>query len=69
MALIVTVRNVSDLAPTSDYEYTVMVGDGTERGSTVIAYGTITGHRRAEGWMTLIAAVLDNELGRTLYER
>jgi hypothetical protein len=59
MSLVVIVRNVSELAPVSDYEYVVRVGDGTAQGSAEIAAGRVTAHTRADGWKALIQRVLD----------
>lgn len=61
MALIVVLTNKSNLAPVSDYTYEVLVGDGTASRSTVIARGTVLGHRRQEGWQKLVQALLDHE--------
>jgi hypothetical protein len=58
MSLIIVLRNISSLAPVSDYEYQVMVGDGTPERSKTIANGTITGHRRADGWQELVQQML-----------
>ena len=46
--LILTFRNVSDLAPVSDYEWTVLVNH------TVLAHGRLEGHERAKGWEALV---------------
>jgi len=59
MALIIVLRNVSSLAPVSDYEYKVMVGDGTPEKSQTLAIGTLSGHRRADGWMALVRQMLE----------
>ncbi len=61
MALIITLVNVSQLAPFSDYRYEVIVGDGSEEGSKTITYGTIVGHQRDAGWQALVQRLLDNE--------
>lgn len=61
MALIVTLVNVSDLADVSDYNYEVLVGDGTIARSTVLATGRINGHRRMDGWSALVQRVLVQE--------
>lgn len=60
MSLIVTVQNISQLADVSNYQYQVLVGDGTLRGSNLIAAGQIEGHKRADGWKKLIQRVLDD---------
>jgi hypothetical protein len=57
MSLIVVARNISELAPTSDYEYRVVVGDGGPN-STVITSGTVKGHKRSDGWKKLIQQIL-----------
>lgn len=61
MALIVVLTNVSALAPVSDYNYQVLVGDGTPERSKTLAAGKIEGHRRDDGWQVLIKALLDKE--------
>lgn len=59
MALIVVLTNKSNLAPVSDYNYQVLVGDGTMERSRVLAAGRITKHRRSDGWQALVKRVLD----------
>lgn len=59
MSLVVIIRNVSALAPVSDYEYVVRVGDGTPERSQQIAEGKIQRHARADGWKALVQRVLD----------
>lgn len=59
MALIVVLRNVTQLAPVSDYDYEVLLGDGTPGGSKVLASGTVTGHKRTRGWQALVQRLLD----------
>jgi hypothetical protein len=59
MSLIVSIRNTSDLAPISDYEYKVLVGDGTPERSHLIATGKIKAHVRTAGWKALVKRVLD----------
>jgi len=59
MSLIITIRNISNLAPQSDYEYTVLIGDGGPR-SRIIAGGLVTGHERSDGWEKLAQKVIDN---------
>lgn len=61
MSLIVVIRNLSGLADTSDYEYTVLVGDGTKAKSKKITGGRIVGHVRSRGWKALVQRVLDEE--------
>ena len=58
MSLIVIVRNVSELAPVSDYDYKVLVGDGTPERSKTLAMGQVKGHTREDGWQVLIEKVL-----------
>ena len=58
MALIIVIQNISQLAPTSDYRYEVLVGDGTIR-SNNIAHGEIKAHKRDDGWRALVQRVLD----------
>ena len=59
MALILVITNKSNLAPVSDYNYEVLVGDGTRGGSTEIAHGQIKDHTRDDGWKKLVQRVLD----------
>ena len=54
MALIVVFRNVSKLAPVSDYDVQVLVGDGSVERSRVIYRGKVTGHTRDDGWVELV---------------
>lgn len=61
MALIVVIQNISHLAPTSDYTYEVLVGDGTVGGSHRITGGRVNGHVRKDGWLPLVQKVLDVE--------
>jgi len=61
MALIVVLVNKSDLADISDYEYQVLVGDGTPARSKTIAAGRIEGHRRDDGWQPLVARVVQQQ--------
>lgn len=61
MALIVVLTNVSNLAPISDYHYEVSIGDGMAAGSKTIAYGTIEGHVREDGWQHLVQTLLNKE--------
>lgn len=58
MALIVVLTNVSNLAPVSDYNYRVLVGNGTAERSQTIAQGIIVQHVRVDGWQALVARVL-----------
>lgn len=57
MSLIITLRNVSDLAPVSDYEYKVLVGDGGLQ-SRLVESGMVRGHTRTDGWIALIERLL-----------
>lgn len=59
MALIVVLTNISQLASVSDYNYEVLVGDGTVARSNVIAKGQVLQHRREDGWQVLVQRVLD----------
>lgn len=54
MALIVVLKNLSSLAPISDYHVQVLVGDGTPLRSTVLYEGEVKGHERATGWQMLL---------------
>jgi hypothetical protein len=59
MSLIVVLTNKSNLAPVSDYNYQVLVGDGTPARSTLVASGEIRGHERIDGWKKLVQRVID----------
>lgn len=60
MALIVVLQNMSHLADLSDYNYQVLIGDGTPDGSHTIAHGQLLKHRRADGWKPLVQRVIDD---------
>lgn len=60
MSLIIVMRNVSDLAPTSDYNYEVLVGDGGPT-SAVLEKGVVKGHVRKHGWKVLVEKMLKEE--------
>lgn len=53
MALIITARNLSGLADTSDYEVGAWINDHP------IWKGRVTGHHRAEGWAVLARMIAD----------
>ena len=59
MSLIIVIRNTTQLAPISDYEYEVLVGDGTAERSLVLEIGTLKGHVRDEGWRKLLSMLVD----------
>jgi hypothetical protein len=59
MSLILVVTNCLRLAPVSNYDYQVLIGDGTEAGSTIIAAGLIKNHTRTDGWKVLVQMLLD----------
>ncbi len=61
MSLIVILRNTTDLAEVSNYDYEVLVGDGTRERSHTITKGVIVGHKRSDGWAPLVQRVLDKE--------
>lgn len=61
MSLIVVLTNTSLCAPVSNYNYEVLVGDGSVARSKTIAKGKIEGHARADGWQALVQRLLDNE--------
>lgn len=58
MSLIITLRNISSLAEVSDYEYKVLVGDGSPERSKVLETGTVRDHQRSEGWEALVKKFL-----------
>lgn len=62
MALILILTNVSNLAPVSDYNYEVLVGDGSPERSKVLEQGFIGSHERAEGWRALVQRVLTDDI-------
>jgi hypothetical protein len=51
--LVVTFKNISDLAPVSNYDYEVWV-TSKDGGKQVLVKGRIHGHIRAEGWEKLV---------------
>lgn len=59
MALVIIIQNKTKLAPVSDYDYSVRIGDGTRMGSKIIAEGEVIGHIRDDGWKALAQRVLD----------
>lgn len=61
MALILVIQNISNLADVSDYNYEVLVGDGTPARSKTLATGRVGGHLRADGWQALARRVLEIE--------
>ena len=61
MSLIIVLQNISKLAPTSDYKYEVMVGDGTSLGSRTLECGTIEGHMRSDGWRALLQKLIEQD--------
>ena len=58
--LVLTFRNTSDLAPTSNYEYEVWVTT-TEGKKHVIKSGVVLGHKRANGWQKLVKRILKEQ--------
>ena len=58
MALIIVLQNVSNLADISDYEYKVIIGDGSAARSHEIASGRVEGHTRSDGWDRLLELLL-----------
>lgn len=52
------IRNITHCKPVSDYEYIVMVN------AEKIAEGTVTGHKRADGWQKLIRLIADNKAAK-----
>lgn len=63
MALIIVLQNISALADISDYNYQVLVGDGTPERSNILAAGTLKGHCRADGWHALVNQLLGETPG------
>lgn len=53
MALIIMLRNLSNLAPVSDYEYIVSLNGRHE-----IERGIVRGHVRADGWPALVRQLI-----------
>lgn len=62
MALIVVFTNQSQLAPISDYNVRVLVGDGTPEGSKTLFVGKLEGYHRDKGWALLIKEFIDTLL-------
>lgn len=58
MSLIITFRNISNLSEVSDYEYRVLVGDGSIERSKVLESGHVFGHHRSDGWTSLMKRFL-----------
>ena len=58
--LVITFRNISALAPVSNYDYEVWVtkvnGD-----KHVITSGVLRAHRRSDGWQELVGKMLEKE--------
>ncbi len=50
--LILKIKNISDLAPTSDYVWHAFIND------KMIANGKVTGHYRPDGWKALVEKVV-----------
>lgn len=61
MSLIIVLTNISSLAAVSDYNYEVLIGDGTPARSTTLAHGTLKGHTRSDGWKRLVEQLLNKE--------
>ena len=61
MALIIVLTNQSALAPISDYNYEVLVGDGSPARSKTLASGAIRGYQRSAGWQALVQQLLDEQ--------
>jgi len=55
VSLYVVFRNISNLAPVSDYEWRVQANE------VVVAQGTIRGHRRSDGWLELLRKLYDGQ--------
>mgnify|MGYP001582272196 CR=1 FL=1 len=58
MALILVFVNKSQLADWSDYDYQVLIGDGTPEHSQVLEHGTVMDHYRPWGWARLVEKLL-----------
>ncbi len=61
MSLVIVLTNKSNLAPISDYNYQVLIGDGTPDGSVTLAHGEVKAHTRLDGWQVLVQRLLDQE--------
>ena len=61
MALIIVLKNVSNLAPVSDYKYQVLIGDGGPM-SNIIETGKVIGHDRSKGWEELVKAFMEERV-------
>ena len=51
--LVLEISNQSQLAPVSDYEVKVWVGN------RLVAQGTVTGHARVDGWRKLVSRIVN----------
>ena len=60
MALILVFVNKSQLADWSDYDYQVLIGDGTPERTRTLERGTVTHHFRPWGWERLVKKFLKN---------
>ncbi len=59
MALILILQNISNLASISDYDFKVLVGEGTREWSDTIVSGVIHNHTRDDGWRALVQKLID----------
>lgn len=65
MSLIIILQNTTALAPISDYDYRVLIGDGTFKRSHIIENGIVQGHVRADGWKALVERMLNTSQKET----
>ena len=59
MALIITFVNKSNLALISNYDYQIMIGDGSVERTVTIESGKVIGHTRDDGWVRLVELMLE----------
>ena len=59
MALIITFINKTNLSPVSNYDYQVMVGDGSVERTVTIESGKVLNHTRDDGWVKLVELMLE----------
>ena len=58
MALIITFVNKTNLSPVSNYDYQIMIGDGSLERTATIESGKVLNHTRDDGWVKLVELML-----------
>ena len=59
MALIIAFVNKTNLSPISNYDYQIMIGDGSVERTTIIESGKVLNHTRDDGWVKLVELMLE----------